>query len=320
VSGSTDGERPLVIAVGSINADHQMRLPHPVGAGTTLASEMLLRASGGKGANVTVGVTRLGLRAALVGCVGDDDLAPLALYGPRGAGADLRNVERVGAATGLSTVLVQDDGSKSIVLALGANDEPHPALHEVCSLVHAAPDGSLLVVCAEVHPDLVHAVLDAAHDGVITVVDPAPPERVTSTMLRRAHHLLPDHSEASELSGVEVSDVRSALEAARALRQRGARCVHVKLPEGGAVCSSGEGDWVTRAPDDLAVVDTNGAGDAFAIGVTASLARGDELRDVVRLGTAASACAVGGWGAQASFPDESALAAMSARVSVMAVG
>jgi len=319
VATSPDSAVPLVIAVGSINADHQMRLPHPVGSGTTLATS-LLRASGGKGANVAVGVTRLGLDAALVGCVGHDELAPLALAGPRAAGVDLDGVGTVDQPTGLSTVLVQDDGSKSIVLALGANAEPHPHLERACALVEGAPPGSLLVVCAEVHPDLCHAVIEAAADRLTVVVDPAPPDRVTPQMLRGADHLLPDHHEASVLAGVDVVDPLSALRAARALRDRGAGCVHVKLPEGGAVCSSPEREWVAHAPERLDVVDTNGAGDAFAIGVTSSLARGDALPDVVRAGTAASACAVQWWGAQASFPDRAALAQMAARVEVEPAG
>ncbi len=314
----SEPDEPVVIAVGSINADHQVRLPRPVSTGTTLASAAE-RAPGGKAANVAVGARRLGIRAALVGCVGGDDLAPLALSGPTAAGVDLRGVRTVDVGTGLSVVLVQEDGSKAIVLALAANAEPHPDLELVRGIVSSASAGSVLVASAEAHPELVAAAVEAAGSDVAVIIDPAPPELVPAALLDRADHLVPDHHEASVLSGVEVGDVATAVTAAERLHERGPTWVHVKLPEGGAVSVSDSGRWMARSPDDLHVVDTNGAGDAFAIGLVTALVRGLPADAVLRAATAASAVAVEGWGAQASFPDREQLDQMAARVEVRAL-
>jgi ribokinase len=59
---------------------------------------------------------------------------------------------------------------------------------------------------------------------------------------------------------------------------------------------------VVRAPR-ASVVDTTGAGDAFAGALSLALARGHDLEAACRYGTGAGSWAVQGKGAQTSFPD-----------------
>jgi ribokinase len=77
----------VVLSLGSINADFQVRVEEaPDGPSTVLANDPL-RTSGGRAGNVAVLAQRLGAEARLLGCVGDDDLAEQALASPRSRSA-----------------------------------------------------------------------------------------------------------------------------------------------------------------------------------------------------------------------------------------
>src|SRR4051794_13913198 len=99
--------RPLVLSLGSINADFQVRVDQPVGELETTAGHDLCRFSGGKAANVALLARRLGHPASLLGRVGSDDLAEQALGPLRAEGVDIDGV-RIGrdAQTAVAMILV----------------------------------------------------------------------------------------------------------------------------------------------------------------------------------------------------------------------
>ena len=73
------GDQPCVMSIGSINADLQVRSDGwPERSETRLAHDFLY-ASGGKAANVAYLAAKLGLPAILVGRVGSDSFADMAL-------------------------------------------------------------------------------------------------------------------------------------------------------------------------------------------------------------------------------------------------
>lgn len=308
----------MILSLGSINADFAVRADAaPEGPGAVLARD-LLRTSGGKGANVAVLAARLGAPAALLGCVGDDDLAAQALRGPVAAGVDMSLLRRTTGPTAYSSIVVPPGGAKSIVLALNANDA-WPEGDDGARVrddVAGAPDGSVLVADLEVPVALVAAALRAARDrGFTTVLDPAPPERHDEALLALADHLTPDHSEAAELTGTDTSDPDGAAKAAGALRERGAGTVYVKLGEGGCVVAARAGVSLVEAPD-VEPVDATGAGDAFTGALAWALHEGRSALDAAKVAVAASTCAVLAYGSQESYPTRRALAAMEERVRV----
>lgn len=306
---------PMVVSLGSINADFAVRADAaPSGAGSVLARD-LLRTSGGKAANVALLSRRLGVDAVLLACVGDDDLAEQALRGPRAAGVDIARVRRVPGHTGYSSIVVPPDGDKTIVLAPNANDAWAEHADGVRDDVAAAPEGAIVVADHEVPVQLVEAALRAARRrGLVTVLDPAPTDRVVDELLGLVDHLTPDHREAEQLTGVGTDDVDGAVRAAEDLRSRGAGVVHVKLAEGGCATATAEGVTVVRAPSDVDIVDLTGAGDAFAGGLAWALARGDDAVAAAHVAVAAASCAVGTYGSQESYPGPDELAAMVGRV------
>jgi ribokinase len=127
---------------------------------------------------------------------------------------------------------------------------------------------------------------------------------------------MPNADEAARLTGIPVDSPTGARRAAQRLRERGAHHVHVRLPGGGCFSVWPDGEALLTPPTDLEVVDTTGAGDAFAGTLaTAIIARYPPL-DAARLAVAAAACAVTDFGAQESYPDRATLDAMAQRVRI----
>lgn len=106
--------------VGSINVDLVAgveRLPRP---GESLLANSFERSPGGKGANQAVAAALLGAEVTLVGAVGNDELATLALSALERAGVRLE-VERADSPTGLALIYRASDGETEIVAVPGAN-------------------------------------------------------------------------------------------------------------------------------------------------------------------------------------------------------
>ncbi|MDX6725626.1 MAG: ribokinase [Baekduia sp.] len=305
-----------MFVAGTVNADFVFGVQEPPERGASLVARRLLRTSGGRAGNVAVMARRLGARARLFGCVGADELAQQALAGPRAAGADVTAVRRVPAGTGVVAILVAG-GTKTMVLAPGANDAFSEADGErLAADLHAAGGGSVLVVDNEVSSASLTTALEAAREcGRATVLDPTRPERATERLLHVADHVTPNADEAARMTGVDVASPRDAERAGRRLLERGARHAHVRLPHGGCVTVRPDGQALAVAPpSDLPVVDTTGAGDAFAGTLATAIMARRPLVEAVRLAVAAAAFAVTGFGAQESYPEARALEALGRRV------
>jgi ribokinase len=224
---------------------------------------------GGAGANVAVHLGRLGIPVVLAGCIGDD--------GPGAALVDELTAAGVGLAlrtvpdlpTGTIVSLVEPDGQRSMLADRGANLELRP------EDVPAPPRGGHLHLSGYTLLDpgpraAGLAALEAAVRAGCTVsVDPASTGPLAGYGVDRwladtapATLLLPNADEARLLSG--CADVEDA---ARALAGRH-EAVAVSLGADGALWCSGD-VLVHRPAHETSVVDTTGAGDAFAAGLLA---------------------------------------------------
>ncbi|TFY97535.1 ribokinase [Ramlibacter rhizophilus] len=309
----------VVLSVGSINADFQFRVERRPEISETLVGHDFVRLGGGKAANVALLAARLGRVARLFGHVGDDELAEQALAPLRSEGVDLAGVRRVpGQATGVAMITVPPDGAKGIVLSLNANDAVwNEADRETLShAIAAAPAHSVLVADGEMDADGLQLALSKARAaGIRTVLDPSPAERIDDRALALADYVVPNPGEAGRLTDVEVEGVDSAIAAGRRLLARGAGAACMKLSDGGCVLVRGEGVTCIE-PLGVEVVDTTGAGDAFAGGLAVGLARGETEADALRLAVAASQCAVTGYGSQPAYPRWDALVALARRLTL----
>lgn len=305
-----------ILALGSVNADFQVRVERRPEVSETLLATDFKRMSGGKSANVAFLARKLGLTASLFAHVGDDDLAEQALSSLSEAGIDLSGIQRIpGQSTGVAMITVPPDGKKGIVMAPNANDVWSAADAErVAQAVSNAPPGSVLVTNCEVPDFVIERALQAARaHSIRSILDPSPADRVTDKLLELADIVAPNAGEAQSLSGIECKDAQSGFQAGERLHERGTSVAFVKLADGGCVMTDGK-NAVHIAAVPVEMVDSTGAGDAFAGALAVAIAERQPHAEAARFAVAASHLAVTGYGSQPAYPGRAQLEEMKKRL------
>jgi len=287
-----------ILVIGSLNADLVVRAPHFPQPGETISGGDLRIIPGGKGANQAVAAARQGASVAMLGRVGQDSFGPFLLESLKSDLVDISHVHLDGSATGTAIIVVDANGQNSIVLSAGANGKVSPA--DVDNVSALRP--SLILLQLEIPiPTVLHAARCARQNGSLVILNPAPAQSLPDELISLADFVIPNETELSLLSGIEVRDTSSAEKAARVLLDRGARNVIVTLGSKGALVISGK--QVTQvAAYKVDVVDTTAAGDAFIGGFASAMLRRLEIVDAVKYATACGALAATKFGAQPSLP------------------
>jgi ribokinase len=291
-----------VVVVGGINidvlalVDRQPDDEHP--ALISAVSD----AVGGKGANQAVAAARLGAEVRLVGAVGDDDDGARAVAALVAEGIDCSRVRiSRSAPTGRVVGSIAADGSKRTAALGGANlrlrREHVPSFED-------AIVGADLVLCQlEPPPDVVGAVLElAAAADVAALLDIAPAQGPVRELFPLARWVTGNAAEVEDAVRIRVGDEATAREAATVIRAHGPSICGVTVGgRGQLVAWSGGEAWVTP-PSGAPIVDTAGAGDAFAATLGVALAAGVSPRAAAELASCASTLACRTLGAQSSLP------------------
>lgn len=288
------GEATLqVVVVGDLMVDVLAAMSGPLARGSDTPSRVRTT-GGGSAANVAAWLAQAGVPATLVVRVGDDVLGREAVAALGSAGVDVRAVLDPARTTGTCLVLVEPGGERSMLPDAGANgglspddlprDAFRPGAHLHLSGYALLNEGS--------RPAALGALEQAREARMRVSVDPS------STALLRAvgpdrflwwtEHadlLLANAEEAAELTGL-----RDPYAAAEALGATYGEVV-VKRGDHGALWRGG---FITAsAPAEaVEVVDTTGAGDAFAAGFLASWLLHPEPESALAAGNRLAARAV----------------------------
>jgi ribokinase len=298
---------PRILSLGSVNVDFQLRTERWPEPGETLLGRDFLMAGGGKAANVAWLARRLGVESQLIAHTGSDALQEIALHSLRNIGVDLSTVRSLECqSTGISMIMVQQDGRKGIILASNSNDIWTKKDEEMVSeALKTAPPGSLLTANLEIPVSIVkHAVRHAHECGIPVILDPSPAERMDQELLESGSYFTPNQSEAQQLTKISITSFEEALEAAHRLHAFGNMGICVKLGKGGCAVVTAGMHCVISAPK-VRTIDTTGAGDAFAGALSTALLQKQSLSQAARFAVAAAAHAVTGYGSQSSYPTRS---------------
>lgn len=261
---------PRLTVVGSINLDlvaRAERLPRP---GETITGATFSRVPGGKGANQAVAAARLGAEVDLMACVGDDEMAQLALVELQAAGVRLDRLKHVHGATGVALINVDAAGENSIVVAPGANLELKPDDLDL-------GDTDAVLCQLEIPLETVERASELAPDGFFLNASPGrgPIPAADVTVVNRY-----EVDNLPERDGVVVMTLGA---------------------EGAVILEDGE-EVARAAPPPIAAVDGTGAGDAFTACFVVSTLEGRSQEESLRRACIAGALAASKLGAQPSMP------------------
>ncbi len=308
----TDIPKCDILVIGSLNTDLVVRAPRFPQPGETISGDDLQIIPGGKGANQAVAAARQGASVAMLGRVGSDSFGPFLLDSLKSNHVDVTRVRTDDSATGTATIIVDANGQNSIVLSAGANGKVSPA--DVDSASALRP--KLILFQLEIPiPTVLYAAQRARQNGSRVILNPAPAKPLPDELISLADFIIPNETELSLLTEVEVKDIPSTEKAAKVLLNRGAKNVIVTLGGKGALVVSGK-QVIQVDTYRVNVVDTTAAGDAFIGGFASAILESSlesdsslsaqqqavALQKAVRYGCACGALATTKFGAQPSLP------------------
>ena len=286
----------ILIVLGSANRDYTVAVERPPQPGETVLGGALNIATGGKGANQAVAAARAGGKPIFLGAVGSDSVGAAILAELAARGVDVSHAHTVDAPTGVALITVSADGENTIVVAAGANAALDAT--DTARTIASLADSSAVLLCQlEISPEVVSAAAtEIERLGGRFLLNLSPSRYVSPKLLGLADPLILNESEAADLANSTIDSPADAITIAKRLLAT-SRSVVITLGGDGAIVADGTGVSHVPAPR-VRVVDTTGAGDAFAGALAAALAAGEPLAAAVGAGITAGAAAVGHPGAQ----------------------
>lgn len=289
-------ERSLVV-IGSLNLDLVVTVPQQPCPGETVMGGDYQTYTGGKGANQAVAASRAGAPTAMVGLVGQDAFGEQLQLALASEGVDVTSVYAIPQPSGIALITVDAQGQNQIVVSPGANAYLSSD-HLPASLLQAAP---LIVMQLEIPLTTVEQVVAQAQAASVPVLlNPAPIQPLSPTLLQGVTYLVMNLPEITALVDFSVTSPAQALDAAQKLQQQGPAVVIVTLGEQGVVWVSHHDSGHLPAHK-VSVQDTTAAGDAFCGALAAQLVAGKALTEAIQFANAAGAIAVTRKGAQSSL-------------------
>ena len=269
--------------------------------GETVLGTGFRMATGGKGANQAVTVARLGGRVSFICKTGSDIFGHQAnqLFNEEGIDtsyvfSDTKN------PSGVALITVDTDAENCIVVAPGAN--AHLTPNDLKRSAEAVEAADIILLQLEIPMQTVEAAAMMAYRlGKKVVLNPAPASKLSAGLLETLYAITPNETEAEAISGIRITDERTAEEAARKIASMGVCNVIITLGAKGALVFDGAHCEIVPAYKTQAV-DTTAAGDVFNGALVVALSEGRTLPEAVRFACKASAISVTRVGAQNSVP------------------
>jgi sugar/nucleoside kinase (ribokinase family) len=292
-------------AMNLIDADMAEKLYGVMGPGK--------EASGGSAGNTIAGIAMLGGRTAYIGKVADDQLGKIFTHDIRAAGVTYDTPPlKGGLPTARSLIFVTPDAQRTMQTFLGACTQLGP---EDVNMAHITASR---VVYMEGYlwdlPRAKQAMLDAAmkakESGVkvsLTLSDAFCVARFRDEFRELAEKYVDIlfANESEILSLYQTEDFDEALQRVR----NHCEIAALTRSEKGSVVVNGDEVHVIDAVKGVKVVDTTGAGDAYAAGFLYGYTQGRDLKTSGRLGGAMAAQVISQYGPRAEASQIKALAA-----------
>lgn len=289
----------MIVVLGSTNTDMVIsgaKIPVP---GETVGGGSFMMNPGGKGANQAVAVARLSKKkgnCTFIAKVGDD------LFGRETAtrlAKDAINAHLVvdrKVASGTALILVDPSAQNCISVAYGANGTL--SVKDVKPFAAEIRSASALLLQLETPLETVIWAAKTAHAaGVPVILNPAPAAELPPDLYACLDWVTPNETEAELLTGVKVTDAKSAAKAVDEFKRRGVGDVVITLGSKGCYACGKIHPCVK-----VKAVDTVAAGDTFNGAFVVALSEGKTAAEAIEFAQKASAIAVTRPGAQSSIP------------------
>lgn len=255
------------------------------------------KSPGGSAANTAVAISRMGFSAGYIGQVGDDENGEFLIKSMQGV--DMSRVKR-GGTTGMTIILLDPDGERTIVVLPNSNDE---FTFSDIDLEYAA-DAKFLHLTSfagEVPTQAQIKLVDELEDDVKISFDPGEIHTQKGLVkmmpvFKESHTVFITDREVRLLTGEDYMD------GTHEILNYGPSIVVCKLGKAGSHILTEDEEFNVPALQ-VTAIDKTGAGDVYAAGFIGGLIRELPLTECAQLANKAAAKSITGWGRE-HYPDK----------------
>lgn len=297
-----------VLVFGSLNLDLVTYADKLPAIGETIVGEKLLKFPGGKGLNQAIAARRAGSEVLMVGSIGNDADGDYLFDILKSENIDPKFITKTSEQTGIAVIEVSKSAENRIIIIAGANSKTRFS-NEVLT---SSP--SVTVSLAQLETPVAEVakfIHESKAAGKITILNPAPIQKLDQQLLQDTDYLIANETEASFLIGSAVEHLSKdeAMTIARQLQKNGSKKVIITLGEQGSVYLDQEKELFTPAYK-VKAVDTTAAGDAFCGAFATAISENKPVEYALKFASAAGGLAATKAGAVPSLPTQQEILSM----------
>lgn len=297
-----------VLVFGSLNLDLVTYADKLPAIGETIVGEKLLKFPGGKGLNQAIAARRAGSEVLMVGSIGNDADGDYLFDILKSENIDPKFITKTSEQTGIAVIEVSKSAENRIIIIAGANSKTRFS-NEVLT---SSP--SVTVSLAQLETPIAEVakfIHESKAAGKITILNPAPIQKLDQQLLQDTDYLIANETEASFLVGSAVEHLSQgeAVTIARQLQKNGSKKVIITLGEQGSVYLDQEKELFTPAYK-VKAVDTTAAGDAFCGAFATAISENKPVEYALKFASAAGGLAATKAGAVPSLPTQQEILSM----------
>lgn len=286
-----------VICFGDINVDYIGRMDRIPNIDEELPIYNLEKFCGGAATNVAVALARLDKKTGYMGSIGDDSNGKELLERLQNEGVDVSRVnKKEGYLSGTVFAIIDNDGERRLLSYLGANlqtkkEDFDKEYISKTKILHMS--NPLLSV--------VPTLLSYARENNLMIsFDPG--TLISSKGLKEIEYIIKE-TDILFLNRVEYNDlVKNSEKGLDEFLELGCKMVVYKKGKEGSLLKTANGKEINSPGFNVEVVDTTGAGDAFAGGFLTAYLNELELKDIMEFANAVAAISVTSKGAKEALP------------------
>lgn len=297
-----------VLVFGSLNLDLVTYADKLPAIGETIVGEKLLKFPGGKGLNQAIAARRAGSEVLMVGSIGNDADGDYLFDILKSENIDPKFITKTSEQTGIAVIEVSKSAENRIIIIAGANSKTRFS-NEVLT---SSPSVTVSLTQLETPiAEVAKFVHESKAARKITILNPAPIQKLDQQLLQDTDYLIANETEASFLIGraVEHLSKDEAVTIARQLQKNGSKKVIITLGEQGSVYLDQEKELFTPAYK-VKAVDTTAAGDAFCGAFATAISENKPVEYALKFASAAGGLAATKAGAVPSLPTQQEILSM----------
>ena len=294
--------KPIVIA-GSSNTDLVAKTSRIPSIGETVIGNDFFTSQGGKGANQAAAAAKLGGEVIFIAKLGDDSFGKSSLESLKKLNINTTYITIARQTpSGVALISIDEVGRNSIIVAPGANSKLSPT--DIDQAEEDIKKAGVIVSQLEIPLETVEYIASISKKyNIPFILDPAPARSLTKNLLAMTSIIKPNETEASELTGINVTCKDTAIKAAEKLLEMGPETAIITLGSNGVlIANNGQKTFIDRIK--VEAIDSTAAGDAFTGALAFGIAKGASVQEAAEFANFVAALSVTKLGAQQSLPSK----------------